>query len=474
MLERSQREKRIAALSLLALAVAIPAGVWLLIFNRNKPELHADILEHFKYGSIGAEGRTGIPHRIWEVLPQLFPEYLPKRPGDGYARFGLVFEPGKKRPIGTSFRETQIGLVGLNCAVCHTGTLRDAPDAPRRIVLGMPAHQFDLQSYQRFVFVSASDSQFTAGNILRAMERSQSLSWFDSLLYRWFVIPRTRREILRERDRSTWFDTRPPQGPGRVDTFNPYKVLFGFTMAGDTSVGTADLPSLWDQKRRQGLWLHWDGNNDLVTERNKSAAIGAGALEESLDLAGMKRVEDWIWELKPPRFPEEHIRTAGVAAGKALFEKYCDSCHGANRTVEIEEIGTDPERVNSFTPELAEKMNTLGTGRPWRFSHFRKTNGYASMPLDGLWLRAPYLHNGSVPTLRDLLKAPSERPTVFWRGYDVYDYRNVGFVSEGPDAQREGFRFDTSLRGNSALGHSYGTDLKPGEKDDLIEYLKTL
>ena len=48
-------------------------------------------------------------------------------------------------------------------------------------------------------------------------------------------------------------------------------------------------------------------------------------------------------------------------------------------------------------------MNTIGTGKPWKFSHFRKTNGYAGMPLDGIWLRAPYLHNGSVPTLRALL-----------------------------------------------------------------------
>ena len=44
-------------------------------------------------------------------------------------------------------------------------------------------------------------------------------------------------------------------------------------------------------------------------------------------------------------------------------------------------------------------MNTIGTGKPWKFSHFRKTKGYANMPLDGVWLRAPYLHNGSVPTL---------------------------------------------------------------------------
>ncbi len=82
-------------------------------------------------------------------------------------------------------------------------------------------------------------------------------------------------------------------------------------------------------------------------------------------------------------------------------------------------------------------MNTIGEGKPWRFNHFRKTNGYANMPLDGLWLRAPYLHNGSVPTLRALL-FPEERPAVFYRGYDVYDWTNVGFVSSGPEAEAGG------------------------------------
>ena len=95
------------------------------------------------------------------------------------------------------------------------------------------------------------------------------------------------------------------------------------------------------------------------------------------------------------------------------------------------------------------------------------------MPLDGIWLRAPYLHNGSVPTLRDLLKPPEERPKVFYRGYDVYDFDNVGFVSDGPEVERLGFRYDTSKKGNGNQGHEYGTNLSQKEIDDLLEFLKT-
>jgi mono/diheme cytochrome c family protein len=471
-------------MSRLTLPFAVPVSIVvvlsLLAFGRNEPERHTDVRQHFKYGSIGAEGRTGVPYWIWLILPRLFPDLLPARPGQGYERFGLIFEsPQAKRPIGTSYRETQTALVGLNCAVCHTGTLRDSPQSPRRILLGMPAHQFDLQSYQRFIFACGKDRRFTADNILKAIQEvNPQFSWFDSLVYRLLVIPRTRTGVLEQSRSFAWFDSRPPQGPGRVDTFNPYKVFFGFDMSRDASIGTADLPSLWNQKVREGMWLHWDGNNNTVTERNKSAAIGAGASEDSLDLEGMKRVEDWVWELRPPEFPHERIDAKRAEAGKGIYEKQCARCHSpgqplGGKTIEAAVIGTDPERLNSFTAELATRMNTLGAGRPWQFSHFRKTNGYAAMPLDGVWLRAPYLHNGSVPTLRDLLKKPEERPVVFWRGYDVYDYGDVGFVHSGPDAEREGFRYDTSVRGNGRQGHAYGTDLAESEKAALLEYLKT-
>jgi len=462
------------------LAAVVPLALQVRLIDPNSPETHAGILEHFKYGSIGAEERAGIPYWIWAVLPDLFPEHLPKRPGRGYERFGLVFEPGKDRPIGTSLRQRQVPLIGLNCAVCHTGTVRDQEGGPPRIVLGMPAHQFDLQAYQRFAFACIRDPKFTPENVWNAMlRRNPNLGAIEGLIYKWVVIPRTKTQGTELAGQFAFFDSRPPQGPGRVDTFNPYKVMFRLDLTNDRSVGTADLPSLWNQKIREGMWLHWDGNNNTVTERNKSAAIGAGCSEDSLDLPAMKRVEDWIWTLPAPRFPPERVKQERVAAGEKIYQRDCASCHepGGKTTgqvVSLAELGTDPGRVESFTKDLAERMNTLGTGRPWKFTHFRKTDGYAAMPLDGVWLRAPYLHNGSVPTLRHLLEPVEQRPAVFWRGYDVYDYTDGGFVSSGPEAERVGFRFDTSVAGNARTGHLYGTKLPAGDKASLLEYLKTL
>jgi hypothetical protein len=438
-----------------------------------------DIVEHFKYGSIGTEEGVGVPYWIWRVLPTVCADKLPNRPGRGYERLGFITESRVRgRPIGTSYLEGRVPLVGLNCATCHTGTWRPSPLSPREVVPGMPAHQLDLQGYARFLTACAQDERFTAATLLAAITaENPGFGYIQSLLHRFVVIPRVRRAILDRAQTNAWFDERPPQGPGRVDTFNPYKVLLGLGIAGDRTVGTADLPSLWNQRIRQGQWLHWDGNNDRVEERNKSAAIGAGATPESLNLESLRRVEEWILDLRPPAYPVDRIDATKLEEGAAVYARECASCHEPDgdrlgQVTDIADVGTDRERLDSFSAALAEKMNTIGEGRPWKFTRFRKTNGYANMMLDGIWLRAPYLHNGSVPTLRALL-FPDERPVEFYRAYDVYDWRNVGFVSSGPEAEREGVRFDTRARGNGNGGHLYGAELEPSMKAALLEYLKT-
>jgi len=437
-----------------------------------------DIEEHFKYGSVGTEVGVGLPYWLWRVLPTVFADKLPDRPGTGYEKIGFIDDGASHgRPIGTSYRVDRVPLVGLNCATCHAGTYRESPSAPRQVVLGMPANQMDLQAYARFLTACAKDPRFTAGTLIAAIrEINPDFGFFDRLFYRLFVIGRVQAGILQRGEDTAWFDARPDQGPGRVDTFNPYRVLVGVPM--DDTVGTADLPSLWNQRIREGLPLHWDGNNDSLDERHKSAAIGAGATPESLDVVSLDRIAAWVLDLPPPAFPEDRIDATRLAAGREVYVTVCASCHDLDGTrmgdvIPVAEIGTDRARLDSFSAELAEGMLTIGEGYPWQFSHFRKTDGYVTMPLDGLWLRAPYLHNGSVPTLRALL-SPDERPSLFFRAYDVYNWDDVGFIASGPDAEREGVSFDTALPGNGNAGHVYGADLTPEDKAALLEYLKTL
>lgn len=95
--------------------------------------------------------------------------------------------------------------------------------------------------------------------------------------------------------------------------------------------------------------------------------------------------------------------------------------------------------------------------------------GYKSRPLNGVWATAPYLHNGAVPSLAELLKRPGERSRTFRPGGREFDPEIVGFKDDL--TQQE---FDTTTPGNSNAGHSYGTELPENQKRDLLEYLKSL
>jgi hypothetical protein len=232
--------------------------------------------------------------------------------------------------------------------------------------------------------------------------------------------------------------------------------------------------------------LHWDGDNDSVDERNLSAGLGAGITPVTVDHAGLKRVRDWIWTLPPPKYP--YTIDASIAArGAAVYAQQCTACHaddrfrdgittgtGVGRVEPVSRVGTDRHRLDSYTSIFAANQYSLFPQSSFRFTHFRKTNGYANQPLDGIWARAPYLHNGSVPTLRDLLDEPAKRPRVFYRGYDVFDQARVGFVSEVPEENgRPFFRYDVSIPGNGNGGHTYGTALSDEDKRAVVEYLKT-
>ncbi|MBE9007919.1 c-type cytochrome [Fortiea sp. LEGE XX443] len=466
--------------------VAIVGVVAVIIFLvwpalSNSPVDYADIEDHFKYGSIGSEEVNGVPYWIWKVLPELFPDKLPDK---GYTSLGFIQEPGKDLPVGFSNRRVFIDRVGLNCAVCHTGTLRDKKESDRQVITAMPANVVNLQGYIKFLSEVAVDPRFTANRMLPEIEKiSGGLNPIEKLIYRFIAIPQTRDALINQRSRLSFIYDQPDWGPGRVDTFNPYKsIQFHFPMnklREDELIGTSDFPSVWNQAPREGLQLHWDGNNKSVDERNKSAALGAGVTPTTIDLDRIQRVADWLWTLPAPKYPYEVDQTL-AAAGEKLFDNNCASCHAfggkyTGKVVPIQEIKTDPYRLNSFTYQTLSNQNTLYAGYPWRFNNFRKTNGYANMPLDGVWLRAPYLHNGSVPTLRDLLDKPEDRPKEFYRGYDVIDREKVGFVSTVAEENgRNYFKFETTKPGNSNSGHVYGTELSPADKDALVEYMKQL
>ena len=498
--DREQLRFRWIVLALALLAI-VPLGLyvsWELF--RDDPVVYGSVTDHFKYGSIGSEpggdllstvGGLLPPEPVFRVLPAICPEQAPK----GYADFGLLSEPGHSLPIGISQRH-RVGVdqVGANCALCHTGTYREAADAPQTIVLGMPANNLELQRLFRFVIACTLDERFTPDNVIGRIEEQQgNLGLFQRLLYRTQVVPRVRAEsvVVQGRVGALLAPGDGAWGHGRVDTFNPYKATqFHWRLGAlpkSELIGAADYPSLWNQRPREGLQLHWDGNNTSVDERNLSAALGAGVTPVTVDHAAIKRIRDWIWDLKPPAYPYA-IDRARAQQGQGLYAQYCRACHADHRfrdgvndggsrlgkVVPLREIWTDPSRLNSYSFEFSVNQYTLYPSSQYRFTHFRKTEGYANHPLDGIWLRAPYLHNGSVPTLRDLLERGEARPKSFYKGNDVIDQERLGFMSRvAVQSGRQFERFDTTLPGNGNQGHEYGSQLSDSEKDAIVEYMKT-
>jgi hypothetical protein len=491
--------KRIGWITVVLLVLGLAGGALLLgRFGADTPVAYQDDLEHFKYGSLGSEHEFGVPYWIWRALPELFQDKLPQ-PGRGWESVGFVFEKGKHLPVGMSQRRyLGFDVVWLNCAFCHAGTVRESAESEPTVYSAMPANTFDFRAFMRFLFATGEDRRFTPRDILRQIkvirerEGLDDLPLIDRLVLRFYGIYFMRERILTLRDRLDFIKEQPEWGPGRVDTFNPLKAYFNFPpdqLAKKERIGTTDFPSIWNQGQRESLKmnLHWDGNNVSLEERNRSAAMGTGITPPTGDRDSLKRVADWVRSLAAPAYPFA-INNDLAAQGAPIYKEYCAKCHGADgkdfrgddvgKVVPVADIGTDRARLDSYTYDVAVNQNMIFAGYgEERFRHFRKTFGYANSPLDGLWLRAPYLHNGSVPTLRDLLEPSDKRPKTFYRGYDVYDQKNVGFVADiSEEKGRKYFLYDTAEPGNSNQGHEgnrYGTELPAADKDALIEYLKT-
>ncbi len=234
----------------------------------------------------------------------------------------------------------------------------------------------------------------------------------------------------------------------------------------------------------------------------------------------------WPEEYLPP------LDRAKVASGQLIYQQQCAQCHAVidrtdskrrlfavmtplvtpgNDPDSAENLGTDstevdnalsriawtgPLKGNRLFGELGQKFGTWVPANDMlkhvtigillahkledaeavirEYTHLESTptfdpRSYKARSLNGIWATAPYLHNGSVPNLWELLKPPAQRIQKFQVGSRRLDPVNVGFdITSGPSL------LDTRLRGNSNAGHAYGTDLTDEQKWALVEYLKSL
>ncbi len=251
----------------------------------------------------------------------------------------------------------------------------------------------------------------------------------------------------------------------------------------------------------------------------------------SIEMKKLGDLELWLKSLWSPVWPEgilPALDSAQVERGKGLYQQHCLSCHQLpDRTkpdriikaklVPVDQVGTDSRTTLNFARRRAKTgrlegakeyyafgkplgaeahamqiLNNVGVGAiansPQKgieaafkdFEGFYRGSGqhdpvtdpaYKARPLNGIWATAPYLHNGSVPNLWEVLLPPEQRSKSFYVGSRNFDPKKVGFET-GPSADAAEFKAEGTGATNS--GHSYGKELTEAERWAMLEYLKSL
>jgi mono/diheme cytochrome c family protein len=263
---------------------------------------------------------------------------------------------------------------------------------------------------------------------------------------------------------------------------------------------TSDPPPWWRAKKKHALFYNGMARGDHRGTMALATSVCVDSVEraEVVDQA-FRDIHAYLLTVQAPRYTRA-IDEALAAEGKPIFERDCAGCHGSyaddpdddaadtypNLLIPLETIGTDPVVAEAgvvHAPQLVDWYNGSFYGRITRMEPSDPFPGYLPPPLDGIWATAPYLHNGSVPTVELVLN--SERRPGVWKRVDYdsthLDEEALGWPWEAvevpqaelPEAERK-HAYDTSYWSQSNRGHTFGDHLTDAERRAVIEYLKTL
>jgi hypothetical protein len=439
---------------------------------------------------------------------------------DNLKRYGLLDYSSPSGAIGLSVSES--GMLGVNCAACHVNQMKIG-GRTTAILNGAPS-LFDVEKFAKEMYYSllkvcepadwAKCSDFTKSIVgLTPDQWKTDLAEFRGRLK--YVLTLASLGLTAH---SYAF------GPGRIDDFGGARdVLWGdpspLTATNKVPlVGPSSILDLWSFQGAS--WIHWDLNMNSTFDRNLGQAITGGALyggnhfrtpsvpltDVTVDACAIAELETIAEQFQAPKWPVElaPIDTKTAEAGKAIFSANCEHCHRPNLSDSVlpfSSVGTDPNRALAYwlpmsdgtdflqtantdlpnlkaqifkilelPPDSVQYVDKLGKNARWR-----RTNGYVARPLKGIWASPPYLHNGSVLTLMEILDSKSRHyPDTFQLGHQDFDPVKVGYVRKDCiPGDYEHFCFDTRLPGNSNQGHTYGDALTTTERKQVVEYLKT-
>jgi mono/diheme cytochrome c family protein len=245
-----------------------------------------------------------------------------------------------------------------------------------------------------------------------------------------------------------------------------------------------DVPAWWLLKKKNAMFYNGLGRGDFGRFLMASNLLTVSDTAESREVdSHFNDVLAYINSIQPPKFPKP-INHDLALQGKPLFNDHCSKCHGTygdeakypNLLIPAAIIKTDSAlyKTNYSSPQFVEWFNKswFTTGdHPAQLVPFK---GYIAPPLDGIWITAPYFHNGSVPTLEAVLNSKL-RPTYWSRNFDnpEYGYNDPGWKHTVLAEPAKG-AYNTTLPGYGNYGHYFGDKLNDKERKAVVEYLKTL
>lgn len=434
---------------------------------------------------------------------------------------GEGVEANPDHPLGISVGEVTPGwppvkvtVANLGCASCHAGPTYAADGAPQPASawLGSPNTSLDLEAYTRAVTGALKRRIGDTPELLNAVRTlfPETDRWEMASL-RYAVIPQARRRLAAIPDGGSPLPF-VNGSPGLTNGVAALK-LQGRSPTDPVEAGFTSIPDLADRSFRSALlydgayapngqarWRAMSRGDLTPAHRDRLAAItsfftvpsmGQSPADAHRQIPAAQRTFAWLETRRPQAFPGQ-IDAASAARGAVVYARRCSSCHGVYLGPAMEQrlerfpnwhgkVGSDPARAAAFTRDLSRYAATGGYGE---VMDAQATGDYAATLLSGVWATAPYMHNGSVPTLAQfmLLEPRSDR---FLVGGHRLDFRTVGIAGQEMDGVRfypAGYQpwsrpavFDTREPGRSNRGHEVQFDgLTVQDRWDLIEYLKGL
>lgn len=260
---------------------------------------------------------------------------------------------------------------------------------------------------------------------------------------------------------------------------------------------TSDPPPWWRAHKKNALFYNGMARGDHRGSMAYATAVCVDDVERAREVDEMfVDIQAFINSLRAPKYPWS-IDAPLAEQGHELFVQNCAGCHGTyaeddehetypNLLIPLDVIGTDPVVAEAgvvHSPQLVEWYNNSFYGQITRMVPNDPFPGYMPPPLDGIWATAPYLHNGSVPTIELVLNSQA-RPR-YWKRTDFdtthYDQEALGWPfaevpyaqADAPAAERE-LVYDTTYFSQANGGHPFGDALSEAERRAVLEYLKTL